>query len=68
MMIDIERPSCPNCGAEIEKTGQFVVDETPNDLTLFCYGVCSCDCRKLYQWHEHYGYKGHANMETTIKN
>jgi hypothetical protein len=68
MMIDIERPSCPNCGAEIEKTAQFVVDETPNDLAVFCCGVCSCDCHRLYQWYEHYGYKGYMGMETVIRN
>lgn len=68
MMIDIERPSCPNCGAEIEKTSQFVVDETSNDLAVFCCGVCSCDCHRLYQWYEHYGYKGYMGMETVIRN
>jgi C4-type Zn-finger protein len=67
MMIDTERPSCPNCGAEIEKTSQFVADETPDDLVVACYGVCSCDYRKEYQWHEHYGYKGYTGMKTVVK-
>lgn len=68
MMIDTERPSCPNCGAEIEKTSQFVADETPDDLVVFCCGVCSCNCRKVHQWYEHYGYKGYMGMETVTKN
>lgn len=68
MMINIERPFCPNCGAEIEKTSQFVADETPDDLAVYCCGVCACDCRRLYQWYEHYGYKGYKGMETIVKN
>jgi hypothetical protein len=68
MMINLERPFCPNCGAELEKTSQWVADETPDDLAVYCCGVCSCDCRRLYQWYEHYGYKGHMGMETIVKN
>lgn len=68
MMIDMERPSCPNCGAEIEKISQFVTDETHDDLVVACYGVCSCDCRKEHQWYEHYGYKGYVDMKTVTKN
>jgi hypothetical protein len=67
MMISLERPFCPSCGAEIEKTSQFVADETLNDLVVFCFGACPCDCRKSYQWYEHYGYKGYGGMETLIK-
>lgn len=67
MMIDMERPSCPHCGAEVEKISQCVVDETPNDLVLSCFGMCSCDYRRTHQWYEHYGYKGYMCMETRVK-
>jgi uncharacterized protein with PIN domain len=67
MIIDMARPSCPNCGAELQKTSQYVADETPDDLVLFCFGVCSCDYCSSYQWYEHYGYKGYMGRETIVK-
>lgn len=61
MLINTDRAICPNCGTKLEKTSQMVVDETSDDLVLFCMGFCGCT-NSWYEWYEHYGYKGHMEV------
>jgi RNase P subunit RPR2 len=68
MLMDIQRPFCPKCGARLRKTAQSVADEavadeTLDDLVVLCHGVCSCGCHGLYQWHERYSYQGYIEID-----
>lgn len=60
MMIDTNKPKCPECGDEIMQMATPIVIDDEDGLVVECSGYC---CRQWYKWYEHYSFKGHTGLE-----
>lgn len=64
MMINTDKAECTECHIPLDKTSQFVIDETPDGVVMYCMGICPT-CHTWHQWYEHFSYKGYTGLEKT---